>query len=224
MKPRILPWLGAGLLALSAASATFSLPAFAQPAADEMRQALQLGGRVAAGEEAFAVCQGCHRVGALGREDGSYPRLAGQHASVLIKQITDIRAGRRQNLKMHPFAAENVLGVQDIADIAAYLQQLPVPPDQGRGSGQAAALAQGRSTYLQDCARCHGSGGEGDAARFMPRLAGQHYRYLLREMRMIRDGERRNANPEMVELIRNRSDDELAAVADAISRFGAAGN
>jgi cytochrome c553 len=183
----------------------------------EKSEALATKGDIARGEAAFVICQGCHRVGALGRADGSYPRLAGQHATVLIKQLSDVRSGRRSNPKMLPFADHQSLSVQDIADIAAYLQQLPVPADQGQGDG--GDLARGGKLYEKDCATCHGVQGEGKADQFYPRLSGQHFRYLLRESRMIRDGSRRNSNPDMANAIRTYSDDELSAVADYISRL-----
>lgn len=183
----------------------------------EKTEALSLRGDAARGESAFAICQGCHRVGALGRADGSYPRLAGQHATVLIKQLVDVRSGRRSNPKMLPFADHQSLSVQDIADIGAFLQQLPVPPDQGQGDGR--DLARGRQLYDRDCAKCHAPDGTGDGPRFYPRLSGQHYRYLVHEGRMIRDGERRNANPDMVGAIKNYSDEEITAVADYVSRL-----
>ena len=183
----------------------------------EKTEALALKGDVARGETAFVICQGCHRVGALGRADGSYPRLAGQHASVLIKQLVDVRSGRRSNPKMLPFADHQSLSVQDIADIAAFLQQLPVPADQGQGDGK--DLAQGKRLYDRDCASCHAPDGKGNAEKFYPRVSGQHYRYLAREGRMIRDGERRNANPDMAAAIRHYSDEEIAAVSDYIARL-----
>lgn len=183
----------------------------------EKTEALRAKGDIARGEAAFVICQGCHRVGALGRADGSYPRLAGQHTTVLIKQLADVRSGRRSNPKMLPFADHQSLSVQDIADIAAYLQQLPVPADQGQGDGK--ALALGERLYVMDCASCHGPRGEGDPHRFYPRIAGQHFRYLLREGVMLRDGVRRNANPDMVKAIRHYSDADIEAVSDYMSRL-----
>jgi cytochrome c553 len=183
----------------------------------EKTEALAMKGDITRGEAAFVICQGCHRVGALGRVDGSYPRLAGQHASVLIKQLSDVRSGRRNNPKMLPFADHQSLSVQDIADIAAFLQALPVPADQGQGGGT--DLARGGKLYAADCATCHGARGEGNADKFYPRVSGQHYRYLLRETRMIRDGERRNGNPEMIEAVRKFSDEDIAAVSDYMSRL-----
>lgn len=210
-------FIGLLLASLTGACALVAAPGDWNAPYPEKTEALALKGDLARGEAAFVICQGCHRVGALGRADGSYPRLAGQHATVLIKQLSDVRSGRRNNPKMLPFADHQSLSVQDIADIAAFLQQLPVPPDQGQGDGS--DLLRGGKLYEKDCATCHGARGEGKAERFYPRLSGQHYRYLLRESRMIRNGERRNANPDMADAIRAYSDEELAAVADYISRL-----
>lgn len=183
----------------------------------EKLQALSARGDAARGAIAFEVCAGCHRDGGTGRANGSYPRLAGQHASVLIKQLADIRAGRRSNHKMLPFASEDVIGTQEIADIAAYLQAQPVGPDNGKGPGS--DLERGQRLYGGDCATCHGQAGKGDAAKFYPRLSGQHYLYLLRAARAIRNGERGNSNPAMVEVISAYSDADLEAVSDYASRL-----
>ncbi|MBK1646102.1 cytochrome C [Thiocapsa imhoffii] len=169
------------------------------------------------GELAYAVCRGCHRADGAGRGDALYPQLAGQHATVLIKQMVDVRTGRRDNPKMHPFVAEWVVSTEDVADIAAYLASLPIPTNNLKGPGE--QLAQGRILYERDCAICHGGQGEGDAEEFYPRVAGQHYSYLDQESRLIRDRGRRNANPEMVKAIAGYSDAEIAAVSDYLSRL-----
>jgi cytochrome c553 len=54
--------------------------------------------------------------------------------------------------------------------------------------------------------------GEGDKAKFYPVIAGQHYKYLLRQMTEIRDGKRRNANPDMVKIIKKYDDKQLVAI------------
>ena len=175
----------------------------------------ELKGDPARGAEAFVICQGCHKHGATGTSSGAYPRLAGQHATVLIEQMTDIRSGARKNPKMERFSDEHVLTTQEIADIAAYVQALPIPPNLGRGPGN--ALERGKALYVKDCASCHGDQGEGKAENFYPLVAGQHYKYLLREARYIRDGSRGNANPDMVKVIKSYSDDDLEAVSDYMS-------
>ena len=188
----------------------------ADPAWNEIKGekllALRLKGDPARGAEAFEICQGCHKSGATGSISGVYPRLAGQHATVLIEQIVDIRSSRRSNPKMKPFAHEQIVSPQEIADIAAYLQALPIPPNLGKGPGT--ALARGKELYARDCATCHGDRGEGNGEKFFPLVAGQHYKYLLRESRLIRDGERGNANPDMVKVIKSYTDEDLEAVAD----------
>jgi cytochrome c553 len=183
----------------------------------EKLETLRLKGDRDRGEEAFKICQGCHRRGATGSASGAYPRLAGQHATVLIEQIADIRSGKRLNLKMEPFSEKNVLTTQEIADIAVYLQALPIPPNLGLGPGT--ALDHGSKLYAKDCATCHGNKGEGDAAKFFPLVAGQHFNYLVREARLIRDGDRGNANPDMAKVIKTYGDADIDAVADYISRL-----
>ncbi|ENO87162.1 c-type cytochrome [Thauera linaloolentis] len=169
------------------------------------------------GKIAYEICQGCHQSDGSGRADAIYPSLAGQHASVLIKQMMDVRAGRRDNPKMHPFVGEWVVSVEEVANIAAYLNQLPISLDNGKGSGN--RLERGRELYENDCASCHGKNGEGNATEFYPLVAHQHYAYLYKEAVMIRDGERRNANPKMVIFIRDYSNEDLKAVSDYMSRL-----
>jgi cytochrome c553 len=54
--------------------------------------------------------------------------------------------------------------------------------------------------------------GEGVKDKFYPVLAGQHYKYLLRQMTEIRDGHRRNANPDMVKIIKKYDNTQLVAI------------
>jgi cytochrome c553 len=179
--------------------------------------ALKAKGDPLRGEISFETCQGCHRADASGRMSGAYPRLAGQHASVLIKQMTDIRAGRRDNPKMEPFITGHAISPMEIADIAAYLQSLPIPTENGKGLGT--DLSRGKEVYIKECVNCHGENGEGSGKEFYPLVAAQHYRYLLRELHYIKDGERRNANPKMVKAIKPYSDADLDALADYMSRM-----
>jgi len=66
--------------------------------------------------------------------------------------------------------------------------------------------------------KCHGDYGEGKADKFYPKIQSQHYKYMLRQFEWIRDGKRRNANPDMVKQIKNFSDDDMVNVIDYISR------
>ena len=200
------------LLGASAANAQGSKPA---EASNELAALLELKGDPARGKTIFTICQDCHRKDASGRANGVYPRLAGQYASVLIKQISDIRAGRRNNPSMQPLVT--ALSRNDIADVVSYIQSLPVGESNGKGAGGGAS--RGRQLYDRDCAACHGANGEGEAAKFYPMVAAQHYRYLLREVFSIRHGDRGNSDPAMVKVVRNYSPIDLEAVADFMSQL-----
>lgn len=209
-------------LRLAALSLTLSATAFAGPqdgkkaAEKEKIAALDLKGDAKRGKEAYKVCAACHLDSAAGRSDGTFPQLAGQHTTVLIKQVADIRAGVRENPVMHPFAT-TLVDPQELADVAAYIQSLPLPTDNQKGPGT--ELALGQKAYEKACVTCHGKKGEGDAVKFYPVLAGQHYAYVLRQSQEIRDGKRKNANADMVKAIKKLSDRELQAISDYLSRL-----
>ena len=204
------------LAALLPAAASAQTPVWNELKGEELI-ALQTKGDAARGESAFEPCQGCHRKDASGRTSGAYPRLSGQHATVLIKQIADIRAGRRINPKMEPYVVDHSLTPFEMADIAAFLQALPISNQNGKGPGS--GVAAGKRIYDKDCANCHGNAGEGNAEKFYPMLAAQHYRYLLREMQYIRDGDRGNSNPEMVKVIKPYGDADLESLADYLAQL-----
>lgn len=177
-------------------------------------EALHLKGDPKAGEESYEVCGGCHLPSGAGRPDGTFPQLAGQHATVLLKQMADIVEGLRDNPTMYPFAKEALKDPQELANTAAYIQTLCIPTDHGKYEGPDAAqqIAKGKELYEKQCKECHGAHGEGNAEKFYPVIAGQHYKYLLRQMTEIRDGKRRNANPDMVKVIKPYTDDQLVAI------------
>ena len=119
---------------------------------------------------------------------------------------------------MYPFSdPETIGGAQAIADVAAYIAQLP--PDPSPGVGPGTHLDQGKAIYVQRCAQCHGKQGEGNNSQFIPRIKGQHYAYLFRQLKWFRNGYRKNGNPYMVKLVKSLKDDELQAVADYVSRL-----
>jgi len=163
----------------------------------EKIEALHKKGDVKNGKEAYEVCGACHLPSGAGRPDGTFPQLAGQHNTVLIKQMADIREGLRDNPTMYPFA-KTLVDPQELADVATYINSLCIPVDHGKYDGKDAALqiSQGKDLYMKECKECHGANGEGNKEKFYPVIAGQHYKYLLRQMTEIRDGKRRNANPD----------------------------
>ncbi|MBU1237650.1 MAG: c-type cytochrome [Gammaproteobacteria bacterium] len=184
----------------------------------ERAEAMRLTADPVRGKEAFRGCRGCHRRDGAGVRDGTYPRLTGQHASVIIKQVTEVRSGVRNNPKMDPFASDHAVSVQEVVDIAAYLETLESVRENGKGSEDRSA--RGRELYVGNkCGKCHGDYGEGNAAEVFPVVAAQHYGYLLREMVYIQGGTRGNSHPDMVKAIEKFTMDDLEAVADYLSRL-----
>ena len=179
----------------------------------EKIEALHKKGDVKAGQEAYEICGACHLPSGAGRPDGTFPQLAGQHSTVIIKQMADIRAGLRDNPTMYPFA-QTLTDAQELADVSAYIQGLCIPADHGKYDGADAAMqvSKGKELYEKQCLECHGKNGEGNKEKFYPVIAGQHYKYLLRQMTEIRDGKRRNANPDMVKIIKPYTNDQLVAI------------
>ena len=184
----------------------------------ERTEVLRKTGDVERGRDAFRGCRGCHKQDGFGRVDGLYPKLTGQHASVIIKQLTDIRIGLRSNPKMAPFAAPGEVSTQDIADIAVFLAGATTIKENGKGPGDQVRF--GEATYMQKgCNKCHGKHGEGSAEKLYPVVAAQHYSYLLREMEYIKLGIRGNSHPDMVAVLRDFSTNDMEAVADYLSRL-----
>jgi cytochrome c553 len=191
------------------------------PTDGDIKATLALPGDVRRGKDAYAECQTCHRTDASGRATFIIPRLSGQHASVLIKQLMDIRSGLRINQEMADYMHDSDLTLQDFADMAAYLQSLPVVGKIGQGPPE--LVPRGQALYASDCTACHGEHGEGRAELFFPMLASQHYGYLLREMDLILNGERGNSNPAMPPILKNYSTDDKRAIAAYLAQLPAPG-
>jgi cytochrome c553 len=104
-----------------------------------------------------------------------------------------------------------------VADVAGYIDTLEISVGNGKGLGR--DLELGERLYEENCTRCHGAKGEGDAEKHVPRIQAQHYKYLVRQFRWIRDGKRRNANAEMVAQIQGFKDGDAKAVLDYVSRL-----
>jgi cytochrome c553 len=173
-------------------------------------------GNIADGKAAYEVCAVCHLENAAGRPDGIFPQLAGQYASVTYQQITDTRDKLRSNPIMCPFVV-TLTDSQVIADLATYLESLPLPLDNGKGPGNDYAL--GAQLYTRDCADCHGDRGQGSAAQVVPMVASQHFAYLVRQIDDIAGRHRKNADLEMVQVVSSYTQREREAVADFISRL-----
>jgi cytochrome c553 len=213
-------------LALSGSAAAWN------EAGGEKDEAMHLTPDRARGIEVFEVCSACHLLEGWGQQDGTFPQLAGQHRNVLIKQLADIRAQNRDNPTMYPFALDDQImsaagyregqiePAQLVADVTDYISKLPMNPDNGKGpwAEGSAEFEQGAKLFKDNCVKCHGEHGEGNNEKFFPKIQGQHYAYMLRQFEWIRDGKRRNANPDMVKQIQGFSDQDMKMVINWVSR------
>ncbi len=188
----------------------------------EFEKAIDLKPDIENGMDIFEVCSACHLTEGWGKKDGTFPQLAGQHKEVLIKQLSDIRAKNRDNPTMYPFALPESIGdTQALADVVAYISKLPMNPDNGKGKWEKGTpeYEQGKKLFKDNCVKCHGENGEGNAKKFYPRIQGQHYEYMLRQFKWIEAGKRRNANPDMVKQIKNFTEKDQEMVINYVSRI-----
>ena len=184
---------------------------------EQVEEAIFLTPDIENGREIYRLCAVCHMPEGWGTVNGDYPQIAGQHATVIIKQLTDILARNRDTPTMFPFTLLENLQPQEYADVAAYLASLPMTRDNGHGPGT--DLDRGKRLYEENCVDCHGKNGEGINKEYMPLIQGQHYNYLVRQFEWIREGKRRNADDEMVEQIQGFTDRDISAIMDFTSRL-----
>jgi len=150
-------------------------------------------GDAEAGKAKSATCAACH--GADGNSMApTFPKIAGQGERYLIKQIKDIRDGRRSVPAMAPFVAG--LSDTDVADLAAYFAaQIPTA-----GGAKEELVELGETIYrggiaekgVPACLACHGPDGKGVAAAGFPRLAGQHDAYTAAQLTAFSMNQRTN--------------------------------
>ncbi len=186
-----------------------------------VRFELEFEANLANGKHVYEICASCHLPEGWGNEDGTYPQLAGQNQKVLIKQLLDIRSGKRDNPIMYPFvSARTIPDYQSLADVVAYISLLPMTPENGKGPWGADTVEyrQGKTLYQEKCSGCHGASGEGNDALSIPKLQGQHYAYNLRQIRHISRKERRS-DPAMLSIVEHLKSDQIEKIVNYVSRL-----
>lgn len=172
---------------------------------------------------AAAICAACHN------PDGNsaipeYPKLAGQHAEYLLKQLHDFKPvgdkpAARDNAVMAGMVAP--LSDEDMVALANYFSAQKTAP----GESQQENLDLGKSIWrggipakgVPACAGCHGATGTGMPAQY-PRLAGQHPNYVVLQLQAFQNGSRKNdLNGMMQDIALRLTDAEMKAVANAIA-------
>lgn len=187
--------------------------AFAQTApAPDMARAKQT---------ADQICAACH--GPDGNSPlAANPKIAGQHAAYLLKQLRDFKSwnsqpAQRENAVMAGMTA--ALSEDDMRGLAAYFAAQKLQPETARNRatlelGQKLWRAGDISKGLPSCASCHGPAGKGTPAQY-PSLQGQYAEYIETQLKAFRAGERANDPAKMMRDVAIRmTDAEIKAVAD----------
>lgn len=169
-----------------------------------------------------AQCISCHGRLGFGDPARSIPTLAGQRFAYIVRQLANFSGEERENRTMHSVVSRRDLhAAQSWADLAGYLSRMPVNPAVEIGDG--AYLALGRGIFHEQCASCHQQDAGGDEDGFVPALKGQHYSYLVGQLRQLAADRRHNVDEDLQRFLRSFDEPELEGVADYLSRQHARG-
>ncbi|WP_292991525.1 cytochrome c [Nitrosomonas sp.] len=181
-------------------------------------------GDIAKGQEiAAGVCAGCHNV------DGNSiipinPKLAGQHAEYITKQLMDFKAEEGKTPKRNsPVMASMVAALtqEDMENLGAFYETQKAVP--GIETDNKKLLEIGKVLYhggniengVPACASCHGPTGSGVPPHY-PMLAGQHVEYTLVQLNLFNTGDRSNDDDVMKKVLTRMSGEEKRAVSEYI--------
>ncbi len=198
------------------------------PAAAAAAPAKPMGNAEAGKAKAEAVCAACH--GAAGNKPlPGHPRLAGQGARYIEKQLHDFKSGKRANAVMMGMASP--LSDQEIRDIAAYFAAQKsgteaANPEQVK-IGEKVWRGGNLESGVLACTGCHGPSGRGNYLAGFPALRGQRADYVENQLKAFRASARgdigatavRENDPEgiMRGVAKHLSDAEIQGLAQFVS-------
>ena len=162
---------------------------------------------VSAGARKAEVCVACHGPNGNATLPGA-PSLAAQPAMHTFLQLVQFREKRRSDAQMSPFAEK--LTDRDMQDLGAYFAaQKPLAAN---FQADAAKAAIGRKVLeMHYCGSCHMPDLSGQNQ--IPRLAGQNYEYLVRQMRGLKNGSRRDIDGTMASAAQALSEQDIENLA-----------
>jgi len=161
-----------------------------QPTFAETQNAV--AGNAAIGGAQYAVCAACHGPKGEGLQALNAPKLAGQSAWYLKRQILAYKNGLRGTHDDDVYGKQMAPMVATLPDdtainnVVAYIQTLPDEPPAKTVEGD---VAHGAELYVV-CAYCHGQDGMGNEALNAPRTAGMTDWYAARQLQNFKDGVR----------------------------------
>jgi cytochrome c553 len=182
-------------------------------------------GDAEAGKAKAAVCAACHSADGNSAVD-MYPKLAGQHATYLYKQLQDYKtgmetAGKQGRNNSIMFGMVAALSDQDMKDLAAYFASQKMKA----GTTPENVIERGEQLYrggdadrgIAACIACHGPRGSGTSLGGFPKISFQHANYLKTTLQEFRDGKRGNdLNGMMQDIARKLTDEDIEVLSQYV--------
>lgn len=170
-------------------------------------------GDVDAGKHlAEQMCATCH--GAEKTLNNETPILAGQTWRYLYLQMKDYKQGQRTNQFMTPLMKD--MSKRDMYNLAAYYSEQKFGGENEKGD--AALIDQGRKIADDAlCTMCHLGGFKGQNE--VPRVAGQHYSYIVKQLMAFKNRERTNDAGTMTAYMSDVTKEQMAAVAAYVANL-----
>lgn len=183
-------------------------------------------GDVEKGKAKSVTCAACH-----GTDGNSAiamnPKIAGQHANYLVKQLTEFKLASqtggkegRNNAVMNGMAA--ALSEEDIQDLAAYF----AAQEATKSEASEEFVKLGNELYvggdldrgITACIACHGPRGNGTSLSGFPDISGQHADYIASQLKAFRSGDRANSlNGMMGDIAKRMTDKDIEAISSYVA-------
>jgi cytochrome c553 len=171
-------------------------------------------------------CDACHGAHGEGLAAAHVPRIAGQSAEYLKKQLDDYAQGTRDNPIMTNFAKQ--LSTAQREKLAQQYSAMHPPIAAQPTSLKPAQLARGHQLAyqgdeqlrVQACNSCHGPDGVG-VLHAAPYLAGQSAEFIASSLKAFQDGTRKNDAGELMRSVAKQlKESDIAAVSGYFSTIG----
>jgi cytochrome c553 len=154
-----------------------------------------------------ATCTACH--GADGNAtQPQYPILAGQTARYLYLQMRDFQEGRRSDPQMSPMVAG--LSRDEMRELADYFSKQKPQPQAFKPDAAKAKLGKAKADETL-CTMCHLGGFKGQNE--IPRVAGQNYDYIVKQLADFKAKRRTNDAGNMTSVASTLSDTDIESLA-----------